>query len=113
MFSTVFVFNFSPDHLRSDIDLTMRSNVPMMGVLNMHINSEPKIEGKKKTLSLSTYKRNKSRIARDRKGLFSKKLKYRGVRMLPFTQEVSMEQTTFQIKYSIIYIVNIILNILK
>lgn len=65
----------------------MRSNVPMMGVLNMHINSEPKIEGKKKTLSLSTYKRNKSRIARDRKGLFSKKLKYRGVRMLPFTQE--------------------------
>lgn len=88
---TVIDFVYSPDHLRSEIDLTMRTNVPMMGVLNVHINNEPKSDDKQKPLTLATYKRNKSRIVRDVKGLFSKKLKYRGVRMLPFTQEVSME----------------------
>ncbi|CAD0202377.1 unnamed protein product [Chrysodeixis includens] len=76
----------SPAHLRSGLDLTMRSNVPMMGVLNMHINTEPE-NYQKKPLTLFTIKRNRLRNSRDSKGLFSKKLKYRGVRMLPFTQE--------------------------
>lgn len=69
----------------------MGTNVPVMGVVSGNIKhnlDEPPevIEDP----DLCILKKNKQRIEKDKKGLFTKKLKYRGVRNLPFTQEVRL-----------------------
>lgn len=82
--------SFSPENLKTGKEIVMRTSVPVMGVVTGNIISDnndfPEVND---TPNLCILKKNKMRIERDTKGLFTKKLKYRGVRILPFTQEVS------------------------
>lgn len=79
----------SPNHLKTGREIVMGTNVPVMGVVSGNIKhnlDEPTEVVEDPDLCI--LKKNKQRIEKDKKGLFTKKLKYRGVRNLPFTQEM-------------------------
>ncbi|KAH9638042.1 hypothetical protein HF086_014903 [Spodoptera exigua] len=80
------VFEYLPIHGR---EIVMGTNVPVMGVVSGNIihnlNEPPEIN---EDPNLCILKKHKIRVEKDTKGLFTKKLKYRGVRNLPFTQEM-------------------------
>ncbi|XP_022824709.1 snRNA-activating protein complex subunit 3 [Spodoptera litura] len=81
----------SPNHLKTGREIVMGTNVPVMGVpltsgnIIHNLDEPPEVN---EDPDLCILKKNKVRIEKDTKGLFTKKLKYRGVRNLPFTQEM-------------------------
>ncbi|XP_021191720.2 snRNA-activating protein complex subunit 3 isoform X1 [Helicoverpa armigera] len=77
----------SPEHLKTGKEIIMGTNVPLMGVMGMIPKDNHLIERDEQP-DLCIVKKNKMRNDKDTKGLFVKKLKYRSVRNLPFTQEV-------------------------
>lgn len=81
---------YSPEQLKTGNELVMETKVPLMGVIAGRVveDLDPPEEGTAPDLCI--LKKNKLRIETDCKGLFTRKLKYRGVRSLPFTQEVRL-----------------------
>ncbi|CAB3245019.1 unnamed protein product [Arctia plantaginis] len=85
----------SPELLKTGKEIKMQTSVPVMGIFNSNtldnkftapdVSSDPP--------NLVTYKKFKLRVQKDTKGLYIKKLKYRGVRMLPCVQEQNTDES--------------------
>ncbi|KAJ8714766.1 hypothetical protein PYW07_002991 [Mythimna separata] len=83
----------SPEQLKTGDEIEMETNVPVMGVVDVKILENFDTRNKGEPPDLCILRKNKLRIEKDTKSLFIKKLKYRGVRNLPFTQEVYHHMT--------------------
>lgn len=85
----------SPEHMKTNRELKMETSVPVVGGLSssvLHNNfSKPAMHNE--PFNLVTLKKNKIRNVSDTKGLYLKKFKYRGVKILPFTQEENSDQS--------------------
>ncbi|XP_075979753.1 proximal sequence element A Pbp49 [Anticarsia gemmatalis] len=83
----------SPDLLKTGREIKMQTNVPVMGLLHSNLMQskivKPATPGEPPNLVI--LKKNKIRLENDSKGLFTKKLKYRGVRVLQYSQEENPE----------------------
>ncbi|CAG4985211.1 unnamed protein product [Parnassius apollo] len=71
----------SPEHLKTGKELMLHTNVPAVGLLPKDTNTN------KDGDNLNIVKKFKLRVERDRRNLYVKKLKYRGMRLLPLSQE--------------------------
>lgn len=75
---------FSPKHLLTGKELIMPTKAPTFGILPLNKDSEESNDGD----DLNIVKKFKLRVERDKANLYVKKLKYRGMRILPMSQEV-------------------------
>lgn len=82
---------FSPDHLRTGAELSMPVRAPTHGLLTN--DSEERLALERSTgfsgnTSLCIHKKYQLRVDKDLGNHYSKKLKYRGIRLMPLISEV-------------------------